>query len=97
MADCCVVESVRLSDTLHSLWIEVPGEAVPGQFLHIGCGAGLTLRRPISICDARDGAMRVVFEIKGEGTTRLSAAKPGDVLDVLGPLGRGFTLPEDGK
>lgn len=97
MADARVIESVRLSDSLHSLWLEVPGEAVPGQFLHIGCGAGLTLRRPISICDACGGAMRVVFEIKGEGTSRLAAARPGDVLDVLGPLGRGFTPPEDGR
>ena len=77
--------------------MELPGEVSPGQFLHIGCGEGLLLRRPISVCDAEAGLVRIVFEVKGEGTRRLAAAKEGDVLDVLGPLGRGFAAPEKGR
>lgn len=92
-----VIESYGLTDRLHSLTLEMPGNAQPGQFLHIACGDGLTLRRPISICSADNGLMRIVFEIKGEGTRRLARARAGDVLDVLGPLGKGFTRPSGKK
>ena len=32
---------------------EMAKAAQPGQFVHIRCGEGNLLRRPISICDAR--------------------------------------------
>lgn len=92
-----VVRSFMLADNIRSLTMELPGEVSPGQFLHIGCGEGLLLRRPISVCDAGGGLARIVFEIKGEGTKRLAAAKEGDELDVLGPLGKGFAAPEKGR
>ncbi|MBO6011729.1 MAG: dihydroorotate dehydrogenase electron transfer subunit [Oscillospiraceae bacterium] len=97
MAEARVVRSERLTEKIYSLTLEVPGEASPGQFLHVACGEGLLLRRPISICDAENGTMRIVFEVKGEGTKRLAAAKEGDALDVLGPLGHGFEAPEKGR
>ncbi len=71
--------------------------ARPGQFLHILCGDH-TLRRPISICDCdpEKGIVRMVFEIRGEGTAWLADRKTGDSLDVLGPIGHGFDLlPEE--
>ena len=65
--------------------------ARPGQFLHIKCGDAVFLRRPISICDCRDGFIKIVFRVRGAGTRWLSEQKSGK-LDVLGPLGRGFDL-----
>lgn len=67
-----------------------------GQFLHINCGGDTLLRRPISICDADNETVRFIFEVKGKGTAELSKAKIGDTIDVLGPLGNGFTV-EKGK
>ena len=64
-------------------------EAKPGQFLHIKC-EGFSLRRPISIGDIQGDCLTIVFETKGGGTRWLSERKPGDVLDILGPLGNGF-------
>lgn len=98
MADVRVLESLRLSPTVHSLALETPEaqRAAPGMFLHLACGPGLLLRRPISICDRKGDALRVVFEIKGEGTQRLAELKAGDRVDALGPLGHGFS-PEAGK
>lgn len=68
--------------------------AVPGQFVHIkaGCGTDPYLRRPISICDVDAKARRltVLYRAEGAGTKALSARKPGEAVDVLGPLGRGF-------
>ena len=63
-----------------------------GQFLHITCGDSLTLRRPISIGDTDKSLVKVVFTVKGAGTRWLSLRKPGDMLDILGPLGNGFDM-----
>ena len=71
-------------------------EAHPGQFVHIRL-PGRTLRRPISICsaDPTEETIRIVFAIRGEGTRELAAMGREEHLDVLGPLGNGFTLPSD--
>ena len=65
----------------------------PGQFVDI-LVPGHTLRRPISLCgiDQKGGILRVVFEIRGEGTEILAQKDVGDTLDLIGPLGRGFTI-----
>lgn len=73
---------------------DVP-EAQPGQFLHIKCGHSRLLRRPISLCGVEDGAARLVFSVKGEGTHWLSERRPGDSMDVMGPLGHGFEPIDD--
>ena len=65
-----------------------------GQFLHINCGDKTFLRRPISICDAENGQVRFIFEVKGEGTKELSQRCEGDYIDILGPLGHGFEIKE---
>ena len=77
----------------------IASNAKPGQFLHIDCGDEINnfLRRPISICDVYDNKVRFIFEVKGNGTNRLAAKKRGDILDVLGPLGNGFTVSDEYK
>lgn len=73
-------------------------QAVPGQFVNIAV-PGHTLRRPISICgiDSAAGTLRLVMEVRGEGTQLLSQVGEGQTLDVLGPLGHGFALLEPDK
>ena len=68
---------------------EMARQAVPGQFLHILCGEK-TLRRPISICEIDAESLRIVFEVRGEGTAILAQVRAGDTLDILGPCGNGF-------
>ncbi len=70
--------------------------AAPGQFVHIRCGADTLLRRPISICKQVGSIYTLVLEEKGAGTRYLAGRRPGDVLDMLGPLGRGFDLSHRG-
>lgn len=65
-----------------------------GQFAHVYV-PGKSLRRPISVCDASDGVLRLVYQVKGEGTKIMSQMKSGNV-DVLVPLGNGFSI-EKGK
>ena len=73
---------------------ELAHDVRPGQFLHIKCGAGSILRRPFSVCRVHGEAVEIVFEVKGEGTQWLSSADTGDYLDILGPLGNGFEIPD---
>lgn len=72
-------------------------EARPGQFIAMYCEDGTKLLpRPISICgiDAEVGTLRVVYRIAGEGTRLFSQMKVGDSLEVMGPLGNGFTMKD---
>lgn len=93
-----VIEKTAISAGIFSLTVLCPGVAElaqPGQFAHIKV-EGFQLRRPISICDfdRRAGTIRLVFEVRGGGTGRLSGLNAGDNLDMIAPLGKGFTLPE---
>lgn len=63
-----------------------------GQFAHVYV-PGKTLRRPISVCDASGGELRLVYQVKGEGTKIMSQMQGGTV-DVLAPLGNGFHIEQ---
>lgn len=61
----------------------------PGQFVDIELD-GLFLRRPISVCDWRDGVLTLLYKVVGKGTALMAGMKPGQSLDVLCSLGNGF-------
>ena len=92
---CRVAENTQLGDGLFLMGLHAPKItelAQCGQFVHIACGEGHLLRRPISICAWKAPELRIVFQVKGEGTKWLSERRTGDELDVLGPLGHGFAM-----
>ena len=94
---CEVIDNTRLTETAYSVEVESGYLAVnarAGQFLHVKCADALLLRRPFGICSVNGDVVRFVFEVKGEGTRRLSECKPGDYLDIIGPLGNGFDIFE---
>lgn len=72
--------------------------ATAGQFVHIKVN-GFTMRRPISICEIDKNActIRIVFEVRGEGTAEIAKLCEGSLIDVMGPLGHGFTLLDKSK
>ena len=68
-------------------------KSLPGQFLHCRLrNPGPLLRRPFSIHKIEGNKVFILFKIKGEGTFLLAQYKKGDWLDVLGPLGNGFSI-----
>ncbi len=77
---------------------EVAELARPGEFcqLQVGPGPVPLLRRPFSVCraDPEGGVLAFYLGVVGEGTARLAALRRGDRVGVLGPLGRGFTVPD---
>ena len=71
---------------------------LPGQFAEIRVDGSPTtfLRRPISIhfVDVERNEVWFLIQLVGDGTKRLGEARKGDVINVVLPLGNGFTLPE---
>jgi dihydroorotate dehydrogenase electron transfer subunit len=67
-----------------------------GQFVHIRTGdySGLVLRRPFSIntADLATGIITIHFRTIGRGTEWFTRLRPGDEIDMLGPLGRPFEV-----
>jgi dihydroorotate dehydrogenase electron transfer subunit len=89
----------------HRLRVVAPAiadEVRPGHFVAFAVGGaegGLLLRRAFSIYgvggggSGASGTVDVIFSVAGAGTRWLSERRPGDRLDVVGPLGRPFPLP----
>lgn len=80
---------------------EIASLARPGQFVHVRITPGLDplLRRPFSIhaVNGQTGGVALLYRVVGRGTRLLAEKKKGEFLDVIGPLGRGFTLPAAGQ
>ena len=72
---------------------------LPGQFAEIRVenSPATLLRRPISInyVDRERNELWFLIQLVGEGTRHLGDAKKGDIINVVYPLGNGFTLPSD--
>jgi dihydroorotate dehydrogenase electron transfer subunit len=72
--------------------------AAPGQFFQLLCpappGEAPFLRRPMSLyaADLTKNTVSFLYKVTGAGTRGLATLGARDALDILGPLGRGFTL-----
>lgn len=92
-----VTRQEQLADGIFDMRIQAPGiaaGAIPGQFVSLYSGDGSRiLPRPISLCgiDREEGELRLVYRVAGAGTKEFSSLRPGDAIEVLGPLGNGFT------
>lgn len=76
----------------------------PGQFVMLSPGSlpaaprfDPLLPRPMAIFRREGGALDVLYKVTGRGTALLAAARPGERIRVVGPLGHGFLLPEAGE
>lgn len=80
---------------------EVARTASPGQFVNLAAAPGgwtsydPLLRRPLSLARIRPeaGEITVIYRVLGRGTALLAQARPGQSLDLLGPLGLSFPDP----
>lgn len=90
----------------HALTLVSPGiadQVRPGQFVGLSTVGTqpFLLRRPFSVHAANPGgsgvgSLELIMDVVGPGTRALAAVHTYDRLDVLGPLGRGFTEPPEG-
>src|SRR5512137_1843286 len=86
----------------HDTWLialrsaEIAQAAKPGQFVMIRVSSGLDplLRRPFSICGVKEDLFLVLYRVVGKGTSLMTELRQGERLQVLGPLGKSFAVPE---
>jgi dihydroorotate dehydrogenase electron transfer subunit len=73
---------------------QIATSAEPGSFAHLQVDPNRPLRRPISIMriDKQAGTVDFLYKVFGEGTALLAKRKVGEKLDVMGPIGKPFTL-----
>jgi dihydroorotate dehydrogenase electron transfer subunit len=92
-----VVDLVTLPGGHRRLRLRAPNVAAaarPGQFVNIRPPLdSAILRRPLGIYRTVDDTdLDILFKVVGRGTVSMAGCRPGDVLDLIGPLGNGFSL-----
>ena len=98
-----VLSNEMISAGIYSMWLENRAASLlakPGQFISVYCeDKSRLLPRPISICevDKQRGALRIVFRVAGAGTDEFAHMTVGQGVDIMGPLGNGYTLQAEGK
>ena len=74
-------------------------EMLPGQFVEVRVDntPSVLLRRPISIhyCDKATNELGLLVQLVGDGTRWMATLKAGDTVNIVLPLGNGFTMPTD--
>ncbi len=101
-ATAYVISNSEVMPGVHLIWLESPqitSAAQPGQFVMVYCGEDTLLRRPLSIHQRADG-VKLAFLVNavGKGTHWLAQCQVGDNIDLLGPLGNGYSIhPESHK
>jgi len=101
-----VVFNRRISAAYRHLGIVAPGfprAFGPGQFVMVRPFFSLDpfLPRAFSIyriapsANSAGSAVEILYKVLGKGTQCLSRLEAGQELEILGPLGNHFTVPED--
>ena len=99
--DFKIAESTRLSSNYGLLKLSPVNGTIPetegGQFAQVSVpnSKGTYLRRPISLCNVENGLLWLLIRNAGEGTDHLINMSEGEIINLVLPLGNGFSLPED--
>jgi len=98
------VLSLRRIGAYHAMTVVAPGvaeTAKPGQFVTVAVGgpdSSMLMRRAFSIYQVHErgvygGTVEFVFAIAGRGTRWLADRQPHEPINIVGPLGKPFSLP----
>jgi dihydroorotate dehydrogenase electron transfer subunit len=71
-------------------------QAQPGQFIMLGVNdqTAPLLRRPFSLCGADGESIELLYRVAGTGTSIMTTWKAPQAVNFIGPLGRGFGIPD---
>ncbi|HTZ17853.1 MAG TPA: dihydroorotate dehydrogenase electron transfer subunit [Dissulfurispiraceae bacterium] len=94
-----VIENIPVSKYFKIISLRPQSEIIdpePGQFYMLQAGNTYDplLKRPFSLFRKQDGILRFLYRIRGKGTKCLSETEVGDLLQLLGPLGNAYPVPE---
>jgi len=99
-----ILSNKAVSDQYYKMELRCPGlvdEVKPGQFLMFKVREGYEpyLRRPFSFYGIKFSKAHISFEILykvvGLGTRLIAEMKGGEKIDIIAPLGNGFSIPLD--
>ncbi len=100
---CAILDNRRIQGGYYRIDLQtgrIAAAVQPGQFAHLQVPAleHRLLRRPFSICNVEPetGLLTIVYKVVGEGTEQLARTPAGASADIIGPLGKGFTMPAAG-
>jgi len=87
-----VVAIEEIGNSFFRIDLSTPWSNIPqsGRFVTVQGADNSILKRPFSIAGFSDGICSIMVKVIGNSTDHLSNLKPGDKLNVLGPLGSGF-------
>jgi dihydroorotate dehydrogenase electron transfer subunit len=90
-----VIEQQEYAGRQYILRVQAPlcaAHAVPGSFAHLTVDPAVPMRRPLSIMrvDAAAGWVEFLYKVVGPGLEHLCARRADDVINLLGPIGKGF-------
>jgi dihydroorotate dehydrogenase electron transfer subunit len=98
---CPVVAHEWVNDEYKHLVVKASPKALaagPGQFFQLLCPSPdeieVWFRRPQSVYRVArsSGRLEFLYKVVGRGTRGLATLKPGDLLSMVGPLGKGFAI-----
>ncbi|MBT3231275.1 MAG: dihydroorotate dehydrogenase electron transfer subunit [Calditrichaeota bacterium] len=97
---CEIISNTETSTDTWEMTVEtkkIASECKPGQFVHVRTGSGFNpfLRRPLSIGPCNGNRLRLIFIVRGEGTRLLAEMQAGEFVDLVGPLGNPYQLPDN--
>lgn len=94
---CKVVKNKEIARNIYEITLQGNISGIPGQFYMVRAWEALDpfLSRPLSISDIEGDTIRFVYEVKGKGTKELSSMKTNEEVQLMGPLGNGFTVKEN--
>lgn len=99
-----ILSNSRISTDFYEMvfsWDSKAGSPLPGQFLTIRVSEDSVplLRRPFAFSgyDEKNGTASIVYQKRGRATQILTGKQPGEELDLIGPLGRPFPIPEQNE
>jgi len=92
-----IISNSEVMPGVYLIWLESPpiaSTAQPGQFVMVRCGedAEHPLRRPLSIHQLDNNKLAFLFTVVGKGTHWLAQCPAGNNIDLLGPLGNGYSI-----
>ena len=92
-----IVSNEKIAENVYEMKLRGDFSAIKGagQFVNLTVD-GCYLRRPISVCDAENGVLTLVFKVVGKGTEIMSRMQAGKTVDMLVGLGNGYNLEKSG-
>ena len=89
-----ILSNEEVAEKIFRLTVDAPELAEisrAGQFVQVKISDEFTLRRPLGIASTAGGKVKIFYRAVGRGTENLSARRAGETLNILGPLGNGYS------